>query len=76
MIKNSSVRNLIIHLYLFFLEEFAANVYWALHNDPLPLSKDLRYILSWEAATDRLIDTTIICFEEMARICRIGYEMI
>ena len=34
-------------------EEFAANVYWALNNDPSPLSKDLRYILSWEAATER-----------------------
>lgn len=36
-------------------EEFAANVYWALHHDPQPLSVELRYTLSWEAATERYL---------------------
>ena len=36
-------------------EEFAANVYWALHHDPLPLTKAQRYTLSWDAATERFI---------------------
>ena len=34
-------------------EEFAANVQWALNNDPLPLTDQLRYTLTWEAATER-----------------------
>lgn len=42
------------------LEQFAANVYWALYNDPSPLSNDQRYLLSWEAATERLIDASMI----------------
>lgn len=41
-------------------EEFAANVFWALSNDPLPLTKELRYTLTWEAATDRLISASMI----------------
>lgn len=40
------------------LEEFAANVYWALHHDPTPLSTELRYTLSWEAATERFVKNT------------------
>ena len=36
--------------------EFAANVDWALNNDPRPLSPELRHELTWEAATERLID--------------------
>lgn len=41
------------------LEEFAANVYWALHHDPTPLSAGLRYTLSWEAATERCVHENI-----------------
>ena len=36
-------------------EEFAANVMWALNNDPIPLNVEQRYKLSWDAATERLI---------------------
>ena len=28
-------------------------MYWALHHDPAPLSRPLRHILTWEAATER-----------------------
>ena len=35
------------------VEEFAANVQWALNNDPLPLTEQQRYTLTWEAATER-----------------------
>lgn len=41
-------------------EEFASNVYWALHNDPRPLTPELRYTLSWEAANERLVDASMI----------------
>ena len=44
-------------------EEFAANVYWALHHDPYPLSKAQRYTLTWEAATERLISASMITKE-------------
>ena len=44
-------------------EEFAANVYWALNSDPRPLSPELRHELTWEAATDRLIDASMITRE-------------
>ena len=43
-------------------EEFAANVYWALHHDPTPLSSELRYTLSWEAATERFVHENIACY--------------
>lgn len=50
--------------YLFFLsEEFAANVYWALNNNPQPLSPEQRYTLSWEAATERFIAASKITKE-------------
>ena len=41
-------------------EEFAANVYWALYHDPRPLSARLRYTLSWDAATDRLVSLYVL----------------
>lgn len=41
-------------------EEFAANVYWALSHDPLPLTPELRYELSWDAATERLMTSSVI----------------
>ena len=48
-------------------EEFAANIYWALHNDPRPLSESLRYSLTWEAATDRFIEASKITREMQAK---------
>jgi digalactosyldiacylglycerol synthase len=47
-------------------EEFAANVYWALSTDPRPLSPELRYELTWEAATERLIQACMITTEMAA----------
>lgn len=41
-------------------EEFAANVYWALNHDPQPLTKEQRYALSWEAATERFLQASMI----------------
>jgi digalactosyldiacylglycerol synthase len=39
-------------------EEFAANVFWSLNTDPKPLTAELRYELTWEAATERLIQSS------------------
>lgn len=48
-------------------EEFAANVYWALHHDPKPLSPHQRYTLSWEAATERFLDASLITVEQQLK---------
>jgi len=45
-------------------EEFAANVIWALSNDPTPLTPEQRYTLSWEAATERLIQVSAMTEDE------------
>eukprot|EP01039_Chlorochromonas_danica_P006576 gene6576-7266_t len=44
-------------------EEFAANVIWALHHDPHPLTAEQRHALSWEAATDRFLNAALITKE-------------
>jgi hypothetical protein len=43
-------------------EEFAANIYWALNQDPSPLSEELRYTLSWDAANERCISQSLLPF--------------
>ena len=37
-------------------EEFVEKVNQAMESNPLPLSVEQRYLLSWEAATDRFIE--------------------
>ena len=37
---------------------------WALKHDPTPLSEGWKRELTWEAATDRLIDAAIITHQE------------
>lgn len=37
-------------------QEFVEKVNQAMSSDPLPLSSEQRYVLSWEAATDRFIE--------------------
>ena len=61
---------IVVHGYrVYFLrvEEFAANVYWALHHDPHPLTPSQRHTLSWEAATERLITASAISREMQYR---------
>lgn len=38
-------------------EEFVEKVQQAMASEPEPLSPELQYLLSWEAATDRFIDS-------------------
>jgi digalactosyldiacylglycerol synthase len=43
--------------------EFIANIYWALHHDPAPLTAEQRYALSWEAATERFIRASAMTYD-------------
>lgn len=47
------------------IEEFAANVYWAMTHDPFPLTPEQRHSLTWEAATERLIEAAKMTPEDM-----------
>ncbi len=40
--------------------EFAANLHWALGREPAPLSPQQRRLLTWEAATERLVSASAI----------------
>jgi hypothetical protein len=44
--------------------EFAANLYWALNRDPEPLKPEQRQLLTWEAATERLVRAAAITRRE------------
>lgn len=44
--------------------EFVANVQWALHHDPEPLTNELVREFTWEAATDRLFHAASITHGE------------
>lgn len=44
--------------------EFVANLQWALKHDPTPLSEGWATELTWEAATDRLMDAAAITQQE------------
>ena len=37
---------------------------WALENEPTPLSEELAHIFTWEAATNRLIESSFISKRE------------
>jgi len=44
--------------------EFAANLQWALAHQPEPLSKELSYQFTWEAATERFVKAAAITIRE------------
>lgn len=47
--------------------DFVAQLQAALGEDPIPLSLEHRYQLSWEAATERLFEAAAVSEREMAR---------
>lgn len=56
------------------LTECAEKISWALKNDPAPLSKEQSHILTWEAATERLIKSSVITKRERRDNCLAGYD--
>eukprot|EP00986_Skeletonema_menzelii_P015624 scaffold12258_cov158-Skeletonema_menzelii.AAC.4 len=46
------------------LDECAEKLQFALENDPSPLSPEERRIFTWEAATERLIDSSLVSIKE------------
>jgi len=52
--------------------EFVANMRWALTHEPEPLSPELAREFTWEAATDRLIEASVITWEEARRREKLG----
>ena len=52
-------------------QEFCSLLVYAQSYDPTPLSDELRHRLSWQAATERLIQAAATSPREMARQARI-----
>lgn len=52
--------------------EFVANLQWALTHDPVPLSEDLARQFTWEAATDRFIQSAAITHREAQEREKLG----
>jgi hypothetical protein len=42
------------------MDEFVEKIKYALANDPIPLSEELRYIFTWEAAMERMVQAAAI----------------
>ncbi len=57
-------------------KEFISHLQYAINNEPQPLSNEDAYILTWEAATERCIDASIVTKREEARRERIGQKHI
>mmetsp|Transcript_20274 Transcript_20274/g.58613 ORF Transcript_20274/g.58613 Transcript_20274/m.58613 type:complete len:305 (+) Transcript_20274:2186-3100(+) len=56
--------------------EFAANLNWALTHDPEPMTPELSYHFTWEAATDRFIAAAAITRREARERERLGTSKI
>lgn len=52
--------------------EFCHLLQYALGHEPEPLSDELRYTLTWEAATERLYDAAAVSERDAARRDRVG----
>lgn len=52
--------------------EFVANLQWALTHDPIPLSEELARQFTWEAATDRFLQSAAITHREAKERERLG----
>ena len=46
------------------LEECAEKIKWAMDRNPIPLSEEERHKFTWEAATERLISSSLVTFRE------------
>jgi len=56
------------------LNECVEKVRWALENEPTPLSEEHAYIFTWEAATDRLIQSSIVTDKDAMKRSEAGRD--
>ena len=56
--------------------EFAANLRWAMYHEPDPLSDELAYEFTWEAATERFIESAAITKFEARNRSKLGTRKI
>ncbi len=56
------------------LRECVEKIKWALENDPEPLSEEHAHIFTWEAATDRLIQSSFITKREAKERRKDGHD--
>mmetsp|Transcript_23441 Transcript_23441/g.34770 ORF Transcript_23441/g.34770 Transcript_23441/m.34770 type:complete len:658 (+) Transcript_23441:1-1974(+) len=56
------------------LKDCVVKIQWALQNDPSPLTEDQAHIFTWHAATDRLIEASIITNKEAKSRNKDGHD--
>lgn len=61
-------------LYYESLEECVHKITWALENEPSPLSEEESHIFTWDAATDRMIEASIITKGEARDRSKSGFD--
>jgi Glycosyltransferase len=54
------------------MDEFVKKIKYAIDHDPLPLTKELKYMFTWEAAMERLIQAAAITDAEWDLLERTG----
>jgi len=56
------------------LEECVKNIQWALDNEPSPLTEEEAHIFTWDAATDRMIEASIVTKREARERSSSGFD--
>ncbi len=57
-------------------EEFVSKLQYAISNEPTPLSSSHQYTLTWEAATERVIEASMITRRDERRRIRLGQRKV
>jgi digalactosyldiacylglycerol synthase len=53
-------------------EEFISKLQFAFNHDPVALTEDLKHSLTWEAATERFLESAAVSLRDAARRDRVG----
>lgn len=56
------------------LNDCVEKIQWALENKPVPLSEEEAHIFTWDAATDRMIEASIVTSREARERLRGGHD--
>jgi hypothetical protein len=56
------------------LKECVEKIQWALENEPAPLSEEEVHIFTWDAATDRMIDASVVTVREARERSKRGFD--